>query len=1083
MSKRLKIWKTWVSFALSFAMIVTSCDWSVFADLPGTEVSGEQNTEAEMPEETETSKETEENTGEEGSNAPESGEQESESSKNSQEESIPEESETQILIESLEPSEEYGSILLEEKEPLDMLREKLPPFITGSGKKQTEDGSGLLEQVEIPVIWECSDDYDAEELEAYMFYPRWDEAVYAFSETALSQLPAIEVMVKKKEVKAGITSQAELQMAMDALKEEIVLESDIAITSELTISSDADITIDGQGFSLYRGQAEGSEYKGVMLSVAGGGADSPGMITLKDIRIDGKAVGGSNGPAVVSDGSLCLDEGTVIIHNENYGFDGESAILDYGGAVWVNGELTVREGASVTGNFADELGGGIYLAPDSSLYLMADVVQGNQVGDGGGYGRDIYASDDSTIYYASGMAMEREEFYICKDALLINPDSMIRTAYDTGTDIEIFLNVSEGSGYSIDEIKKALEEQLGGNVKILTAKNYIDTTDLRKWYVYDHYETFCWPQADYDHNGIPDAWETQYADSLLRPYFPYTEEWAWNVPNPVCTIPDWIQTTEYDNVRGGISHYYLAPFKEHIYTRSVDGKAEMIFAGYGAPPYIDFLFYNPESVGEKVVNFEVDSSQVKTHTLAGNGFLVNTGISGNKLNGYLVYYTYLSNFDNRPTKAKDVSIYKLSDVNVNDLHEGRYSVNRASKVASVVIPGSDWDNLMNIQIIVSPDRIEVRQQPVSSTEDIKNQEPLLSYTITEDTGYSGFGPLVAYAGHGCEMASSFTYSNLEMYFTNPKLEKGTLLTPIREADFTQDTEGNHTRKYFLNLFGEDELIYNETVELGQYQDYLKLMQQEGVSLITDRTTPFKDYLGTSGSQGLYEMAPSEDPPSKLPVDQLVQNIKAYLNSQGTTQWDTSLRPVDPASSVGNIWLALEDGKQIRNNLNGDTFSGKIVIKDNLSYYKDGEIPVYTIRKPGSLEYEPLTVREGSFQIGGNASEWPAGLYTVRQDIGRSAVFGYAYFQLDRAEYRLFYDFNGGKNGPNDYKTYSKGNKAQVQFLPEPVKEGYKLYGWSRNVNATLPEFRMNGGKKEVTFQNQNITLYAIWVEEDRKSVV
>lgn len=989
--------------------------------------------------------------------------------------------------------EEYQELLLEQKGTLSEAVAKMPASLTAYLKRpegETGENPEEQERIEVPVSWQCSQDYENTELDSYTFLPVVNAAGYAFAEE-IQERPVILVRIRMQETVPDtavyVSEQTALQEAVNNGAEYVALETDIALSAALTIPSDASLILDGQGHSLLRGYGGDGQYDGVLLFLAGEPGAQEGQcadLTLKNCRVNGQSDNGRSGaPAVITYGRLKMDSGAVVENNYNYGtYEGE-VIPDYGGGIQVFRELEIAEGALVTGNFADELGGGVYLADGAVLYLLADAVQGNLVGESDGFGSDIYACNGSTIYFAGSIVMDRENFYLCPNAVLINLDQALMKLSDSDADIEIFLSISEGSGYSMDEVKAQLEqlgERLGKNIRILTARQAIDTTDLTEWYVYDHYDTNlnCWDPVDQQPaNGKPDAWETAYANSKHRKYYSYSENRVYTPVNPVYTISKWLDSTEY------VGHTRLSAFKEHIYTRTHKGQPEMTFVGYGETPNVDFLYYDPQSNGEKVVNFDVDSSQVRTHTLAGNGFLVNTGVNGNNLNGYLVYYTYAAD-----AVATRVSIRELRNINADNFHNGALSVASLPEVAGAVIPAGAWDTQMSIEIIAKPGSITVRQKPLAADGDVSKTTPLLTYQITNPTGYSGFGPLVAYQSHSCSMASSFTYSNLRMYFTNPKLEKDTLLNPFQDADFTQNTPEKETRKYFLNLVGDAQhegvpLDYNESSSFAHYQAYLELMQREGVGLITDKHTPFEAYLGPSGAENsnLQEVTGSSGKPT---VQELMEQLQSYLEKNTTTAWnpdafDPVLTPANSNVSAGNIWLADSTGAQIRDVIEEDMLDGgyQITIRDDqISSNNTGEAVKYFIQKPGSVEFETLNVNGGSFEITENASDWPAGSYIVRQEIGDSSVYGHAGFEVERPSYRLYYDANGGSGAPVDNTLYKRGNTATLQFVPKPTKQGMQFWGWSRQKNAITPEFTANNNNK-VTFGKSSITLYAVWIEE------
>lgn len=489
-----------------------------------------------------------------------------------------------------------------------------------------------------------------------------------------------------------------------------------------------------------------------------------------------------------------------------------------------------------------------------------------------------------------------------------------------------------------------------------------------------------------------------------------------DVPS-VTTIAEWLERND-EYYSASHDSVLLAHFKEHIYTRNQDGSQAMTFVGYGRNPYVDFLFYDPQSDGDKVVDFDVDSSKVNTHTLTGSGFWLNTNVGADQyLHGYLVYYVYEK--IGGSAQAKSVTIYQVDGVKAVDLHEGSYDFkdfpasmpSGFTELASV--PITDWEAEMSIQIKATPDRIEVRQQPKSKSGDISQCTPILEQDLPAASKYSGFGPLVAYTTDGqthyCPKASSFTYSNLRMYYTNPELEKKDMLNALEEADFTQ--EG--TQKYFINLFGESDLAYNDTANFGQYQEYMKMMQIEGIALITDRETPFDPYLGVPDDpySNLIELQGS----GKLSVDELIEKIKNCIpDDRTTTRLDDKLaNPPEaggvaeptPGQSVGNIWLKSQSDVQIRETLQGAAFGDggyEIRIIDDIAYYhgdQSGLTVSYNVLKPGKAGYTPLGTGKPnevvSFTVTNNTKDWPSGTYVVRQTISGSSIHGYAYFDLDQ----------------------------------------------------------------------------------------
>lgn len=865
--------------------------------------------------------------------------------------------------------------------------------------------------MEVEVTWECAN-YDTEtEERSYTFVPKWDEAEWSFKETEENRIPTVEVVYT--EPGSEVSTEEELAAAFAAGLGQITLKNDIFLTKPLKLPAAAKIELDGKGFSLFRGtttadDGSSSEFTGVMICMDG--ADytdgTYGRLTLKDIIVDGKTetADHAGAPAILDKGELILETGAVVTNNDNHGTspeaDGEGVeeILPYGGGIQVYGKLTVMEGSSITKNRAEERGGGVYLFSGSMLELYADVIKDNSVGLVGGkqYGADLYAEEGSRIYFDPSIDMDRPEFYIC-EGVIPSPQKPPADAARK----ELYIYVNEDSGYTSSQIAE-LKAELGkmGYI-VLEGRTDIDTTDLQDWYVYDHYDTNCWSEEEWKAEG-------GYGDNEKRKYYPYTAKnssyyhFPGGTDDPegknVTTIEAWLDNPDYGTGR----NRYLAQFKEHIYVRpDPKGSALMTFVGYGEDPLVDFMYYDPKSDGEKVVDFDVDSTVVDTHTLLGNGFLVNTGVDENgNLSGYLVLYTYSGQ------NASALILYRVQG-QADRLHQGPLS-STTREITRIGINGSDWKDLMSVQIRVTPNKIAVRQQPQDQGTDISKAAPILEYDIPagDVSGYSGFGPLVAYGSHGCSDASSFTYSDLRMYYTNPRLAGTNMLSPVEKADFTQVG----MQKYFVDLFGGSGYYFNEMDRGDLYHEYMKMMQTEGIALVTDRKTPFAPYLGeANGSDSnLFELGTGGPLPNPK---ELAQRIHNSISSKGSTELEEkveqgALTEPSPKGSVGNIWLkSVETGEQIRETLYGNDFpdSGyqiQVIDDSDIAYYHEGATGVtYEILKPKAKDYETLGLSTAPSQYPitipkGGQADWPAGFYTVRQKVDGSGVDGYAYFTLE-----------------------------------------------------------------------------------------
>ena len=310
----------------------------------------------------------------------------------------------------------------------------------------------------------------------------------------------------------AVATQEELAVAFALGVPQIKMTADIFLTTTINVPASADMVLDGQGFSLYRGADENGAFQGTMLYLSGvqSAEETSGSLTLTNVCVDGQNAGNRAGSSAIIDyGRLILEEGAVVKGNYNYGTYGTEAVInDYGGGIQVYGELTVSEASLVTGNFADEFGGGVYLAEGATLYLHADVIRGNMVAEGSGYGADLYAANGSTIYYNSAIDMTQAGYYLCNDVMLVALDMQVDNgAAPVDENVEIFLNASYLSGYTDAQIKE-LERKLGERgYKVLSNRTDIDTTDLRDWYVYDHYDLNAW-------TALGESWKEEYGGMI-----------------------------------------------------------------------------------------------------------------------------------------------------------------------------------------------------------------------------------------------------------------------------------------------------------------------------------------------------------------------------------------------------------------------------------------------------------------------------------------------------------------------------------------------------------------------------------------
>ncbi len=80
----------------------------------------------------------------------------------------------------------------------------------------------------------------------------------------------------------------------------------------------------------------------------------------------------------------------------------------------------------------------------------------------------------------------------------------------------------------------------------------------------------------------------------------------------------------------------------------------------------------------------------------------------------------------------------------------------------------------------------------------------------------------------------------------------------------------------------------------------------------------------------------------------------------------------------------------------------------------------------------------------------------------------------RTIYTIHYDVNGEDASiSNGSKTELKGRNTELNEIP--TREGYIFFGWSKNIDSKIPEYR----NEKYIYQkgDEDITLYAIWIEK------
>ena len=399
----------------------------------------------------------------------------------------------------------------------------------------------------------------------------------------------------------------------------------------------------------------------------------------------------------------------------------------------------------------------------------------------------------------------------------------------------------------------------------------IDPTDLTKWYLFDHYDSngenpeftdkatwTTWVEQQAKNNGtdIPKNW--YYYGLADGAGHKGGETGSTSKPNnnkkETKTIPQIFGTDGW-----GCTAY----LREHIATAIKDGMPAMDFYGYYTSNFADFLFYPAASDSTKYVEFDVNASDVRPHSLKYAGFLFNTGVYEKNgkmlLDGYAMLFRYAG--DASITGVTGAYIFKLSEVDVDKLHaEGLKGI--SSTNANIIQTSSFTQSSGNlwkqsrISMEITPTSLNATITKLDESGNVvsgaENQKILFdikteSNSIT-NTNYGGFGPYVDYgvSNHTCLQTSAYRYLNLKMSFKGTQAIGGSVLDGLKHADYLDDS----AQRYFINLTdpstkaADSKSSYaSEAVEADM--GYLNTMQNDKVILLTDETLSKADG-GTTG---------------------------------------------------------------------------------------------------------------------------------------------------------------------------------------------------------------------------------------------
>ncbi len=381
--------------------------------------------------------------------------------------------------------------------------------------------------------------------------------------------------------------------------------------------------------------------------------------------------------------------------------------------------------------------------------------------------------------------------------------------------VDIAVSVPADFNGTFEEFKEQLTQALiaaGMNAedfRITDTAVKIDTTNLDGWYVYDHY----YDRAAYNALGLS-------AEQQKKQPFRQADNSQMSVQGG-CPTPVPIQDV-FVNRKYGAPGKKLWPFNQHTYSWSENERANMCFAGYGTNVKADFMIYPATSDSRRTIEFDLDCAVVDTHTLDGAGFLLNSAVDNNILNGYALYYQWTS------ATAANAQLRQITNYNT--------MANAATAASNETLPGTVMNDQsksvslpsgtkLRIRVVLERDKVTVTQR--TYTGNTMGPEVVLfdkvSLPVQAKNG-NGFGPIVGYKSHGCQSMTYFQYGDLAMTYD------ATAFDALKEVQYVQSAE----QKYFINLSGQEGPgIPDQVKEAQGYVDGINRMEQNEIFYISD----------------------------------------------------------------------------------------------------------------------------------------------------------------------------------------------------------------------------------------------------------
>ena len=178
---------------------------------------------------------------------------------------------------------------------------------------------------------------------------------------------------------------------------------------------------------------------------------------------------------------------------------------------------------------------------------------------------------------------------------------------------------------------------------------------------------------------------------------------------------------------------------------TIDDK-DIVMNGFNAEAYKDFLFKHDSDAKVKTFYFELVRDRTDWHSIEGAGFLFNTQIKDNTIEGYCIL-----------TTQSGLKLVRINPCNLDDFRDGRYNyVEHAGQLLTTVNIGDPYA----VQSYV------IRVSATAITVICNGEEVITNYVLPVESASYGYGPIISHASHACYQLSYYTFSNIQMKYSH-----------------------------------------------------------------------------------------------------------------------------------------------------------------------------------------------------------------------------------------------------------------------------------------------------------------------------